>query len=196
MLCGERVAETRGAKEEVGNSMVFDGTTLVSSYPRETLNIECVPLAIYLPVNQNDARVIPKDIQEKIVFLHTKELQVGSENLTLEKILVVESTKGPSVILRTKSEGSAFKPEDDICAAGELFCLMWSKGSRVPDFLESDLITRMTEENSTLTAFEALNHFAFWSSKKRLGFLKKVSDILELKQKKHGEAVEADKRFS
>ena len=61
--------------------------------------------------------------------------------------------------------------------------------------LESNLITKMTKENTTMTAFEALHHFAFWSSKKRLGFLKKVSDILELKQKRHGEAVEADKRF-
>ena len=37
-------------------------------------------------------------------------------------------------------------------------------------------------------------NFAFWSSSKRLSFLKKVSDILELKQRKHLEAVEADSR--
>ena len=54
----------------------------------------------------------------------------------------------------------------------------------------------MTQDNTTMTASEALNHLAFWSSNKRLGFLKNVSDIMEMKKKQYVEAVEADKRFS
>ena len=54
----------------------------------------------------------------------------------------------------------------------------------------------MTQEKITLTAPKALHHFAFWTKNMRLGFLKKVSDILELKQKRHQDAVEADRRLS
>ena len=190
----QKEARAETFREEMGSKRVFDGTTLVSICPGETPDVKCVSLAIHFPSNPIKEKALLKDIQEKIAFLHSKVISVGSENLNLEKILVVESTRGPCVILTTQ-EGSAFKPEDDICAAGELFRLIWSSGSRVPDLLESNLITKMTKENTTMTAFEALHHFAFWSSKKRLGFLKKVSDILELKQKRHGEAVEADKRF-
>ena len=63
------MSETQGAKKEVGNNMVFDGTMLVSSYLRETLNIEYVPLAIYLPTNPNDVRSLLKDRVEKILWL-------------------------------------------------------------------------------------------------------------------------------
>ena len=153
-----------------------------------------VPLAIYLQSTFVNIAALPKDIQEKIAFLHAKGLLVGPKHLDPEKVLVVESTDGPSVILTIQKEGSAFKVQDDIPAAGELFRLIWTSGSRVPDFLETDLISKMTQEGTTMTASEASCHFAFWSSSKRLGFLKKVSDILELKQRKHLEAVEVDSR--
>ena len=153
-----------------------------------------VPLAIYLQLNSANVAALLKDIQEKIAFLHAKGLPVGPEHLDPEKVLVVESTGGPSVILTIQKEGSTFKAQEDIRAAGELFRLIWTSGSRVPDFLETDLISKMTQEGTTMTASEASCHFAFWSSSKRLGFLKKVSDILELKQRKHLEAVEADSR--
>ena len=167
---------------------------MIAIYPGETPSMAAVPLAIYLQLNSANVAALLKDIQEKIAFLHAKGLSVGPEHLDPEKILVVESTGGPSVILTIQTEDSAFKSEDDIRAAGELFRLIWTSGSRVPDFLQTDLISKMTQEGTTMTASEASCHFAFWSSSKRLGFLKKVSDILELKQRKHLEAVEADSR--
>ena len=178
--------------------MVYDGSTLVSIYPGEAPDVATDPLVTYLLLNPKETTALLKDIQEKITFLHSKELSVGCENLNPEKILVVESTKGPCSILTIQKEGSPFKPQEDILAAGELFCLLWTRSSqsRKPDFLQSDLIVKMTKEETTLTASEALNHFAFWTKNMRLGFLKKVSDILELKQKRHQDAVEADRRLS
>ena len=153
-----------------------------------------VPLAIYLKSKCVSIAPLLKDIIEKMAFLHSKRLPVGPEHLNPEKVLVVESTQGPSVILTIQKEGSSTF-EEDIQAAGELFRFFWTSGSRLPDFLESDLISKMTQEATTMTASEASLHFAFWSSSKRLSFLKKVSDILELKQRKHLEAVEANSRF-
>ena len=154
------------------------------------------PLVTYLLSNPKETTVLLKDILEKIAYLHAKGLSIGFENM--DKILVVKSTKGPCSILTIHKEGSLFKPQEDILAAGELFCFLWTRSSqsRKPDFLQSDLITKMTKEKTALTASEALNHFAFWTRNKRLGFLKKVSDILELKQKRHQDAVEAEKRLT
>ena len=176
--------------------MVYDGSNLVSIYPGEIPHLATDPLVTYLLLNPKETTVLLKDILEKIAYLHAKELSVGFDNM--DKILVVKSTKGPCSILTIHKEGSLFKPKEDILAAGELFCLLWTRSSksRKPDFLQSDLIKKMTKEETTLTASEALNHFAFWTRNKRLGFLKKVSDILELKQKRHQDAVEADRRLS
>ena len=167
---------------------------MVSIYPGEIPHLSTDPLVTYLLSNPKETTVLLKDILEKIAYLHAKGLSIGFENM--DKILVVKSTRGPCSILTIQKEGSPFKPQEDILAAGELFCLLWSSGSRVPDFFESDLITKMTQENTTLTTSKALHHFAFWTKNMRLGFLKKVSDILELKQKRHQDAVEAEKRLT
>ena len=176
--------------------MAYNGSTLVAIYPGETPNMATKPLATYLQSNCVRVTALPKDIQEKIAFLHAKGLLVGPKHLNPERILVVESSEGPNAILTIQKEtcNSATKFQEDIRAAGELFRLIWTSCPRVPNFVESDLISKMTQEATTMTAFEASRHFAFWSSSKRLSFLKKVSDILELKQRKHLEAVEADSR--
>ena len=175
--------------------MAYNGSTLIAIYPGETPNMATVPLATYLQSNCGNVAALPKDIQEKIAFLHGKGVSVGPEHLNPEDILIVESKEGPNSILTIQREGSSAEAQqDDIRAAGELFHLIWTSCSRVPDFLESDLISKMTQEATSMTASEASGHFAFWSSSKRLSFLMKVSDILELKQRKHMEAVEADSR--
>ena len=175
--------------------MAFNGSTLIARYPGETPKIVAVPLAIYLQLNSANVAALMNDILEKIAFLHAKGLSVGLEYLDPKKILVVESSEGSNVILTIQKEGSSpFKAQEDIRTAGELFRLISTSGSRIPDFLETDLISKMTQEATTITASEASRHFAFWSSSKRLSFLKKVSDVLELKQKKHLEAVGANSR--
>ena len=175
--------------------MAYDGSTLIAIYPGETPNMPTMPFTKYLQSNCANVAALLKEIQRKIEFLHAQGLLVGSEHLDPEKILVVESKEGPNAILTLQKESSAVEAQqEDIRAAGKLFRLIWTSGSRVLDFLESDLISKMTQEDSTMTASEASRHFAFWSSSKRLSFLKKVSDILELKQRKHVGAVEADSR--
>ena len=110
-------------------------------------------LTAYLHSNCADVAALPKDIQRKIAFLHAQGLLVGRVHLDPEMILVVESKEGPDAILTIQKEGSAAEAEqEDIRAAGELFRLIWTSGSRVPDFLESDLISKMTLEDTTMTA--------------------------------------------
>ena len=126
---------------------------------------------------------------------NAKGIYVGAQHLNAHRILVAESIEGPNAILtiqrpRIKSPTNT-NIQEDIRAAGNLYRLIWTFGSRIPDFLETDLISKMTQENTTMTASEASSHFAFWSSAKRLSFLKRVSDILELKQRKHLAALKA-----
>ena len=174
--------------------MARNGSNLIAIHPEETPNLVAVPLATYLRSACVNFSALVKDIQRRIAFIHVKGLQVGPEYLDSQKILIVESSDGPNAILTIQRSDSSTKPQEDISAAGNLYRIIWTSGSRIPDFLENDLISKMTQENTTMTASEACNHFAFWSSAKRLSFLKRVSDILELKQRKHLEALEANTR--
>ena len=55
-------------------------------------------------------------------------------------------------ILTTQRKGPVTEAQDNIHAAGELLHLIWTSArSRVPDFPESDLISKMTQEASTMT---------------------------------------------
>ena len=174
----------------------FDGSTLVAKYLGQNLNLFTTPLE-KLPQRSNlDCNFFMKDVLKNIAFVHARGLSVGAELLSFEHIFVADSTEGPKAILTIQKEGSSYgTAQDDIRATGRLFSTIWANYSWVPDLLQNDLIMRMSQEDTRITAAEASHHFAFWSSCRRLSFLKKVSDILELKQKSHMAAVEAKSRW-
>ena len=58
------------------------------------------------------------------------------------------------------------------------------------DPLNDSLIEKLTNQESAITSEDILSDQSFWSKEKRLNFLSKVSDILELKQIKHALAIE------
>ena len=105
------------------------------------------------------------------------------------------STEGPQAILKIQRGGSSSSVKEDIRAVGRLFNYIWTFRSRFPDALEQDLISKMTAEDTTMTASEAEAHIAFWSSSKRMIFFMEVSDTLELKQPQHLDAVEKGGRL-
>ena len=80
----------------------------------------------------------------------------------------------------------------DIRSLGRLLGDIWTIGSRTLDFLQRDLISKMITEDTTMTATKAQTHFALWTGSKRMSFLMDASEILELKQKQHSDAVEKD----
>ena len=171
--------------------MAYDGSTLVAKYFGENLNLSTAPLEEMLHRRELDCTFFMKDVFKKVAFVHARGIFVGAEFLSFEHIFVADSTEGPKAILTIQKEGSRGSAQDDIRATGRLFRTIWAKSSRPLDLLQSDLIWRISQEETRMTAAEASDHFAFWSSSKRLSFLKKVSDILELKQKNHLVAVQA-----
>lgn len=175
--------------------MAYDGSTLVAKYFGENINLLTAPLEQLLQRRELDRTFFMKDVLKKVAFVHARGIFVGAEFLSFEHVFIADSTEGPKAILTIQKESSFGTVEDDIRAAGRLFCTIWAKSSRPLDFLQSDLISRISQEETAMTAAEAFHHFAFWSSSKRLSFLKKVSDILELKQKNHLGAVEAESRW-
>ena len=176
--------------------MAYDGSTLVAKYFGESINLITTPLENLLQRRDVDCDFFMKDVLKKIAFVHARGIFVGAEFLCFEHIFIADSTEGPKAILTIQKEGCYGTVEDDIRATGQLFRIIWAKTCRALDLLQSDLILRMSQEERSMTAAEASHHFAFWSSSKRLSFLKKVSDILELKQKNHMGAVEAESRWA
>ena len=121
---------------------------MIAFHSGQTLDMATVSLTAYLQSKPVNAGCLSKDIQENIAFLHAKGLSVGREHLDSDKILVVESTEGPNAILTIQEHNSSFK--EDIVAAGELFRLILTSGSRAIDFLEFYLISKMTREDATM----------------------------------------------
>ena len=173
--------------------MAYNGSTVVAQcIEDETLAMFTVPLSSFLQNNYEDFHALPEDILKKIAFLHSRGITVGGELLNPNEVLIVGSTEGPQAILKIQRGGSSGSIEEDIRAVGRVLNYIWTFRSRVPDTLEHDLISKMTAENTTLTATEAQAHFALWPSWKRMSFFMEVSDTLELKQRQHMEAVEKD----
>ena len=172
--------------------MAFNGSTVVATcVGEETLGIYAVSLSSFLRNNDGDFPALLEDILNKLAFLHDEGITAGAEFLDPNEILIVVSTEGPQAILKFRRGVSPNKVED-ICAIGRVFSFFWTSRSRGPDALQLDLISKLTAEDTTMTAREAQVHFALWPSSKRMSFFMEVSETLELKQKKHMEAVEKD----
>ena len=172
--------------------MAYNGSTVVAKcIGEETLGIHAVPLTSFLQNNNEEFPALLEDLLKKLAFLHGKGITVGAEFLDPNEILIVGSTEGPQAILKFRRGVSPSKVED-IRAIGRVFSFIWTSRSRVPDALQLDLISTLTAEDTTMTASEAQAHFALWPHSKRMGFLVEVSEILELKQRQHLEAVETD----
>ena len=193
----------------------YDGSTLVAKYLGENVNLLIhTPLEQLLQRRELDWTSLMKNVLKKIAIVHARGMIVGAELVSFNHIFIADSTEGPKAILTIPKESSYGTVQDDIRATGRLFHTIWAKRSQALDLLQSDLISRISEEE--ITAAEAFHHFALWSSSKRLSFLKKVSDIfinvdkvlskkfkpskkvsdiLELKQKNHLGAIEAESRW-
>ena len=172
--------------------MAYNGSTVVAKcIGEETLCIHTLSLSSFLLNNNEEFPALPEDILKKLAFLHDEGITVGAELLVPDEIFIVGSTEGPQAILKFRREVSPSRAED-IRAVGRVFSFIWTFRSRVPDALEQDLISKMTAEDTTMTASAAQAHIALWSSATRMSFFMEVSEILELKQRQHLEAVETD----
>ena len=172
--------------------MAYNGSTVVAKcIEEETLRMYTVPLSSFLQNNHGEFSALPGDILKKLALLHDQGIACGAEFLDPDGILIVVSTEGPQAILQYSRSVSPNRA-GDIRAVGRVFSFIWTFRSRVPDALEQDLVSKMTAEDTTMTAAEAQAHFALWSSSKRMNFFIEVSETLELKQRQHLEAVEMD----
>ena len=185
----------------------------MAKYFGQAINLLTAPLEELLQRRDVDIDFFMKDFLKKIAFVHANGMFVGAKFLSFDHIVFADSTEGPRAVLTIQQGGSYGTAHDDLHATGRLFHTIWVNRSQGLDLLQSELISKMTKEGTTMTAAEASHDLAFWSSGKRLSFLKKVSiifllliiiiirflkkvsDILELKQKNHIEAVEAKSRW-
>ena len=141
------------------------------------------------------------DILKGIMFFHSRGETVG--RILPTNVLLVNSSGGIRAILSNLRLGSKGCQSDDLRSVGFLLHYVWTSGKQpygaihngTTDTLKNNLIAKMTGPNIGITANDAIENLAFWSKQKRINFLMKVSDVLELKQKKHHDAVEKKSVF-
>ena len=107
--------------------MAYDGSTLVAKYFGENINLLTAPLEQLLQRRELDRTFFMKDVLKKVAFVHARGIFVGAEFLSFEHIFIADSTEGPKAILTIQKESSFGTVEDDIRAAGRLFCTIWAK---------------------------------------------------------------------
>ena len=135
------------------------------------------------------------DVLEALEFFHNRGQSLGQASLLPTNILVVASSRGTRAILSEVQLSPRGNFNHDILAAGLLLNYVWTSGKQSYGDINTlpsedsrkNLILKMTNNSCNIT--EVLFDPAFWSNKKKLNFLMKVSDILELKQNKHTDAV-------
>ena len=133
------------------------------------------------------ANLIIEDVLRSLAFLHSRGMWAGASALHLESILIVSSTSGPQPLLsipRSSEEGSKV----DFKAAAMLLKEVWTTFGDVEPMKERLLKRMMSDDPPSMS--NVLADIVFWTRREKLEFILCVSDILELKQKKHMDAIE------
>ena len=186
--------------------MICDGNKIIAVEDGEKLPFDISSSSTVKDFTLKKAKLVDEnifllDIMNIIAFFHTKNKLVGCISLEPTNILLVNSSEGTRGILSSIPSSSLGSQEEDLCAAGFLLHYVWTSGINAygaiqkitNDCLKNNLIERMTDSKSGINVKDVLCDLAFWSKQKRLSFMMKVSDILELKQKKHADAIEDKK---
>ena len=170
----------------------FVGKKIIAIYEEQTnVSFKSTILQDFLnpSLDMEEGNAIIQDILQGIHFLHAQGRASGPKALDFNHILIIPSSIGPQALLCIPKDSNG-DLENDIRAAGILLRKIWTFTNCLR-FVEMDLVTRMISEKLP-SAKAVLQDLAFWSQEKKLALIVNVSNILELKQKKHWDAVEKD----
>ena len=176
--------------------MLVDGAIIIAVYEEEEGGcfLERSPQDILVaPITKKEVK--GQSIMQGVIFIHHRQVRpIGSSGLDPQNMRIVLSSSGPQAIFCIKKHHDTLieNYEDDIRSVGSLLRILWTKAGSL-DPIEEDLMDRMISANPPPSK-TVLNDLAFCIGGRMLLFLSSVSDILELKQKKHRDSVEKDRQ--
>ena len=132
-----------------------------------------------------------QSIMQGVIFIHQQVRPIGSSGLDPQNMRIVLSSSGHQAI-KKHHDNLKENYEDYTRIVGSLLRNLWTKAGSL-DPIEKDLLDRMMSANPPPSK-TVLNDLAFCIGGRMLLFLSSVSDILELKQKKHRDSVEKDRQ--
>jgi hypothetical protein len=138
-------------------------------------------------------------LAQGLASLHSINIYLGSD-INAAKVLLLYKTSGEvQAVFKTEkalsiNKRDTTKENEDIDHFADLLCCIWSSG--IQDnltFTQREMILTMKERNpGEISMAEIAGHVAFWPQETVMDFLTSASEVLELKQRIHLAAVEAD----
>ena len=136
---------------------------------------------------------VARSLAGGLAFLHSKNICLG-EGIKAQNTFILKSEDtGCHAVFVAQTDSSRRSKQEDVIKLADLLESVWTSG-RVRGYLtfaQDALLVRMRNRLSPAPSMNEISkHVAFWPEEKALNFLIAVSEVLELKQRRHRESVE------
>ena len=174
------------------SQLIHDGgkIVLVGKNELQYLSGSYLTSAILTAKDQDD---VARSLAGGLAFLHSKNICLG-EGINAQNIFILKSeATGCHAVFASLDDSGSRSREEDVLKLADLLESVWTSGQdrKYLTFAQDALLVRMRNRLPHAPSMNEISkHVAFWPKEKTLDFFIAVSEVLELKQKRHRESVE------
>ena len=143
-------------------------------------------------LTESEKNEVARSLADGLANLHSNQIYLGN-GIKPQNIFVLQSaTTGCHAVFVARHETSDSGSEEvHIIKLADILEFVWTSGQVRLTFAQDALLSDMRNRfPGRLSMNEISKHVAFWPKEKALGFFIAVSEVLELKQRRHRESVE------
>ena len=168
----------------------LDGSRIVLIEETELQHLSGCFLTSADSLTESEKNEVARSLADGLANLHSNQIYLGN-GIKPQNIFVLKSaTTGCHAVYIARHEASANGSEEvDIIKLAEILEFVWTSGQVRLTFAQHALLSDM-RNRFPVSMNKLSKHVAFWPKEKALDFFVVVSEVLELKQRRHREFVE------
>ena len=140
-------------------------------------------------LTDKDRADVARSLAGGLAFLHSKNICLGEEIKEQNIFILKSEATGCHAVFVAQNKSKGISKEEDIAKLADLLELVWTPGKLT--FTQEALLVKMRNRLSHAPSMDEISkNVAFWPEEKALDFFIAVSEVLELKQKRHRDSVE------
>ena len=141
-------------------------------------------------LTESEKDEVARGLADGLAHLHSNQIYLGNEIKPQNVFVLKSATTGCHAVFVARHETSANGSEEgDIIKLAEILEFVWTSGQVRLTFAQHALLSDM-RNRFPVSMNELSKNVAFWPKEKALDFFVVVSEVLELKQRRHRESVE------
>ena len=143
-------------------------------------------------LTESEKDEVARGLADGLAHLHSNQIYLGNEIKPQNVFVLKSATTGCHAVFVARHETSANGSEEgDIIKLADILEFVWTSGQVRLTFAQDALLSDMRNRfPGRLSMNEISRNVAFWPGEKALDFFIAVSEVLELKQRRHRESVE------